>query len=57
MQASDTQRLLREMPRAQASIWPGAGHAMHWEQPQRFAQEIVRFADTLAPAASAAGPA
>jgi pimeloyl-ACP methyl ester carboxylesterase len=55
--ASDTQRLLHELPRARASIWPGAGHAMHWEQPQRFAQEIVRFADTLAPAASAAGPA
>lgn len=44
---ADTQRLLRELPHARASVWAGAGHAMHWEEPARFADEIVRFVSAL----------
>ena len=40
---TDTQRLLQRLPRARASVWAGAGHAMHWEDPVRFAAELVRF--------------
>lgn len=40
---SDTQRLLQAMPHARASVWAGAGHAMHWEDPARFAEELARF--------------
>jgi pimeloyl-ACP methyl ester carboxylesterase len=45
--AADTQRLLEAMPSARASVWPGAGHAMHWEEPSRFADELMRFVGTL----------
>jgi non-heme chloroperoxidase len=45
--ATDTERLLRALPQARASVWSGAGHAMHWEEPERFAQEIVRFVSAL----------
>jgi non-heme chloroperoxidase len=48
--AADTERLLHELPRAQAQLWPGAGHAMHWEQPARFADAVVRFVRALPPA-------
>jgi non-heme chloroperoxidase len=52
--ASDAQRLRRTLADARLASWPGAGHAMHWEQPERFAREITRF---VAPfAARASGP-
>ncbi len=41
--AADTGRLLRQLPQARASVWQGAGHALHWEEPARFADELVRF--------------
>jgi non-heme chloroperoxidase len=45
--AADTERLLHDLPRARASVWGGAGHAMHWEEPARFAGELVRFVHAL----------
>ena len=45
--ATDTQRLLHALPNARASVWAGAGHAMHWEEPARFAAEVVRFVTAL----------
>lgn len=45
--AADTERLLRQLPRARASVWAGAGHAMHWEEPARFAAELLRFVRAL----------
>ncbi len=45
--ASDTQRLLRAIGGARASTYAGAGHAMHWEQPERFARDLVRFVGEL----------
>jgi len=44
---SDQQRLQRQLPRATRSVYAGAGHALHWEQPRRFAEELVRFEETL----------
>lgn len=45
--AADTERLLRVLPQARASVWAGAGHAMHWEEPARFADELRRFVQGL----------
>jgi pimeloyl-ACP methyl ester carboxylesterase len=27
--------------------YEGAGHALHWEEPERFARDLVTFARTL----------
>ena len=29
-------------------VYPGAGHALHWEEPERFAADLVAFAEGLA---------
>lgn len=47
--ASDTQHLRRGIGAAQVAAYAGAGHAMHWEQPERFARELVRFVGELNP--------
>lgn len=45
--AVDTQRLLREIPDARLARFDGVGHALHWEQPQRFAQVLAQFVASL----------
>ena len=40
---SDQQRLAQGLPRAKRSVYTGAGHALHWERPRRFAHDLVRF--------------
>jgi non-heme chloroperoxidase len=35
--------LLDALPDARFEVYEGVGHAMHWEQPERFAQDIVEF--------------
>lgn len=55
---ADQRRLANELPLAIRSVYRGAGHALHWEQPQRFALDIAQFVGGL-PAAAAvrhAGP-
>jgi non-heme chloroperoxidase len=44
---SDTQQLQRSIARSQLASYAGAGHAMHWEQPERFARDLVRFVEAL----------
>ena len=29
-------------------VYPGAGHGLHWEEPERFAAELTAFAKDLA---------
>ena len=43
----DQLRLQRALPRAMRSVFRGAGHALHWEQPKRFAAELQRFVREL----------
>jgi pimeloyl-ACP methyl ester carboxylesterase len=43
----DQQRLARAIPNCKRSVFRGAGHALHWEQPVRFAHELVDFVATL----------
>lgn len=45
---SDQQRLQRELPRAARVVYTGVGHALHWEQPRRFAADLIRFEQSLA---------
>ncbi|GAB2594326.1 alpha/beta hydrolase [Ramlibacter solisilvae] len=45
---SDQQRLERQLPRATRAVYAGVGHALHWEQPRRFAADLLRFEEMLA---------
>lgn len=40
---ADQLRLARELPRATRCVYHGAGHALHWEQPERFARDVAHF--------------
>lgn len=40
----DQERLLRALPDARLQVFAGAGHALHWEQPQAFADLLRSFA-------------
>jgi len=44
---SDQQRLQRQLPRATRAVYSGVGHALHWEQPSRFAADLMRFEQSL----------
>jgi non-heme chloroperoxidase len=44
---SDQDRLLQALRQAQLSVYRGTGHAVHWEQPERVAADLVRFAASL----------
>lgn len=45
---SDQQRLERQLPRATRAVYAGVGHALHWEQPRRFAADLMHFEQTVA---------
>ncbi len=45
---SDQQRLQRQLRRATRAVYAGVGHALHWELPRRFADDLIRFEQTLA---------
>jgi pimeloyl-ACP methyl ester carboxylesterase len=40
---SDQQKMLAAFKDAKLSVYPGTGHALHWEEPQRFIQSLVEF--------------
>ena len=44
---SDQQRLQRQLPRASRVVYAGVGHALHWEQPRRFANDLLTFEQKL----------
>jgi non-heme chloroperoxidase len=44
---SDQQRLQRQLLRATRVVFTGVGHALHWEQPRRFADDLVAFEQSL----------
>jgi pimeloyl-ACP methyl ester carboxylesterase len=42
---SDQERVVAAVPGARMVIYTGAGHAMHWEEPARFARDVTVFVD------------
>jgi pimeloyl-ACP methyl ester carboxylesterase len=45
---ADTRRLQRTLPDVKLASWPGIGHAVHWERPERFARELTRWVSEVA---------
>jgi non-heme chloroperoxidase len=46
--SADQDALLARIPDAELKVYAGGGHAMHWEQPDRFAADVAEFASRLA---------
>jgi non-heme chloroperoxidase len=44
---ADQDTLRSVLPQAQLQAYEGAGHALHWEQPARVADDLRRFVDAL----------
>jgi hypothetical protein len=42
---SEQEALARAIPYARLVVYEDAGHAPHWEEPARFAGDLVDFAD------------
>lgn len=43
----DQDALLSAIPHAQLLVYEGAGHGLHWEQPERFAHNVAAFVETV----------
>ena len=43
----DQDALLRTIASARLVVYEGAGHATHWEEPERFAADLVAFVEGL----------
>ena len=44
----DQERVIRAIKGSRLLTYAGAGHALHWEEPARFANDLASFASTLA---------
>lgn len=43
----DQDAQVEAIPNAELEIYEGAGHAIHWEEPERFASDLVSFVETI----------
>ncbi len=48
---ADQETLLAALRPSRLTVYERAGHALHWEEPERFAQDLVRFAKAWTAAA------
>jgi pimeloyl-ACP methyl ester carboxylesterase len=39
----EEQRMQKEFNNASLIIYRGTGHALHWEEPQRFVADLIQF--------------
>ena len=44
---SEQEALATAIPGARLVVYPGAGHAPHWEEPERFAADLAAFAERV----------
>ena len=44
----EQEALAAAIPGAQLLVYRSTGHALHWEEPERFAADLARFAANLA---------
>jgi pimeloyl-ACP methyl ester carboxylesterase len=51
----DQEVLLAKISSARLTVYEEAGHALHWEEPVRFAGDVVAFAHTLSGVSTAHG--
>lgn len=51
--AAEQQAMLQQIRGARLVEYADAGHAMHWEQPQRFARDLAAFVHSVAATATA----
>jgi pimeloyl-ACP methyl ester carboxylesterase len=45
---SDQDALVEEIAGARLVVYPGTGHALHWEEPERFASDLTAFVAEIA---------
>lgn len=43
----DWDALAATLPNVRIELYPGAGHATHWEHPDRFAYDLVAFTESV----------
>jgi non-heme chloroperoxidase len=43
---AEQDRLVETIPQARLAVYEGTGHALHWEEPQRFAAQLAAFSLT-----------
>ena len=44
---ADWDALAATLPNVRIELYPGAGHATHWEHPDRFAYDLVAFTESV----------
>ena len=44
---SDQEAIARAIPHARLSVYPGTGHGLHWEEPERFAGDLAGFVESV----------
>jgi non-heme chloroperoxidase len=40
---AEQEQLLEALPEGRLEVYEGSGHAVHWEQPERFAADVTAF--------------
>jgi len=44
---NDQEIFIKEINNAKLLVYEGRGHALHWEEPQRFANDLVAFVNSI----------
>jgi pimeloyl-ACP methyl ester carboxylesterase len=46
---TDQDEMVKQFPKAKLLVYQNTGHALHWEEPRRFATDLLRFIQTEDP--------